>query len=284
MATAVVFTQERLFTGRVRQSCIKPSWVGSKTARRDATGERPFCSLPMKHEIVDEGDARYYWTQIPNIVFTLGLNPFELSLYCHLKRAAGARTNGKCTKSRATLAKECCMGSGSVSRARAKLEEPRSGLGGQPLIKVREIPNPRGGKAFLEISITDIWKANMSHFAPTSAVDIASSQRPEVPDPTSRATSPVDIKKNSKEKQEEEDALAKYKSDPLYAHVNVEREFEKAQRWAAANNRQVTPRFFVNWLNKIDAPFRPNGNGRTYVDDEWDKALTMEQLKAMVEA
>lgn len=241
----------------------------------------------MKHEITDHGDPKKYWTQIPNIVYMLGLKPFELTLYSHLKWAAGASPRGRCTKSTATLAKETGMGAGTVSRAKTELEKQRKELGNKPLIITKQIPNPNGGKPYQEIAITDIWKANILCFTTSSGEVEGVEQLPETAQPTSRATSPVEINKNSnknEDQEEQKDALAQYKSDPLYEHVDVEREFQKAERWAAAHGRKVTPRFFVNWLNKIDVPFRPNGNGRTYVDDEWDKALTMTELKAMMEA
>jgi len=160
------------------------------------------------------------------------------------------------------------MGSGSVSRARAALEKPRPELAGKPLIRVREIPNPKGGKAYLEVTITDIWKDNINRFTPTSPVDFASTQRPEAPQPTSRATSPVDIKKNSKKNpnKEEEGAtlISDLQSDPAYERLDVALEFRKADRWCSVNHRQLTPRFFVNWLNRIDQPFRPADGGNGY--------------------
>jgi hypothetical protein len=166
------------------------------------------------------------------------------------------------------------MGSGSVSRARAALEKPRPELAGKPLIQVQEIPNPKGGKAYLEVTITDIWKDNINRFTPTSPVDFATNQRPETAQPTSRATSPVDIKKNLKKNNEEEQAtfISELQSDPAYQRLDVGLEFRKADRWCAVNHRQLTPKFFVNWLNRIDQPFRPiddlgNGNGNGHKRD-----------------
>lgn len=169
----------------------------------------------MRQQVYDEGDPREYWTQIPNIVFELGLKPLELVLYAHLKRAAGANVGGKCTKSTATLARETGMGAGTVSRTKSSLETKRSMLGNRPLIRTREIPNPRGGKAFQEITITDIWKANSDYFAPStvevdttapsSSVEIGSlNQVPVEVDPSSKPISTVEIKKNSKKNHKEE--------------------------------------------------------------------------------
>lgn len=245
----------------------------------------------MKHEIIDDGDPRYYWTQIPNIVFDIGLSAYEILLYCHLKRIAG--DYGKCFKSTRTLSKECGVSPAVIVRTKMLLTASRPDLNGKPLIKIKELSNPSGGKDYHEITITDIWKANTNRYSRDDdqvsdiALDKQVSQNEgasviqrvkQVPDMTHKKNT---LKKNT---EEEPNALAKFKSDPLYKHVDVEREFQKAERWAEVHHKKVTPRFFVNWLNRIDAPFRPNGNGRTYVDDEWDKAKTMTEIKAMVEA
>lgn len=244
----------------------------------------------MKHDIVDEGDPRYYWTQIPNIVFDIGLSAYEVLLYCQLKRIAG--DHGKCFKSTRTLAKECGLSPTIIVRTKALLAAPRPALRNKPLIRIKEQNNPSGGRDYHEITITDIWKANTDKYSKDDeqAPDIALAE--QVPQNEVASTIEhvkqvplVEHKKNTTKKnpEEEPDALAKYKSDPLYGHVDVEREFQKASRWAEVHRKKVTPKFFVNWLNRIDAPFRPNGNGRTYVDDEWDKAKNMDEIKAMVE-
>src|SRR5678815_5133564 len=222
----------------------------------------------MKQQITDEGDPRKYWTQIPNIVFELGLKPLELALYAHMKRAAS--TSGRCTKSTATLARETGMGAGTVSRTKTTLETKRSMLGNKPLIRTREIPNPRGGKAFQEITITDIWKANSDYFAsstveiedrePSSSLEIErQNQVPVEVDPSSKPSSTVEIKKNSKNNNEEEqrDFLSQLKTNPLYKHVDFDFEIARMRDWLArpANrNRRMTERFVLNWIDKIDRP------------------------------
>jgi len=49
--------------------------------------------------------------------------------------------------------------------------------------------------------------------------------------------------------------------------VNVAVELQKAQTWAAANNRVANRRMFTNWLNRAASDARtvatgPNGIGR----------------------
>lgn len=109
----------------------------------------------------DDGDLKKYRTEIPNVVFTLGLRPPALALYCHLKRTTGAADGGLCYKSTRTLAKETCMSIGMVSEARAELEQPREELGGKPLIQVHR-PEQKGKS--VEVICVDVWAENFEHF------------------------------------------------------------------------------------------------------------------------
>lgn len=112
--------------------------------------------------VTDSGDLRKYRTEIPNIVYHLGLTPFELTLYNHLKRTAGA--NGQSRKSADTLAAETGMSKGMVSKAKLGLARPRAELSDQPLIVISPEKNKNGGKPKDLIQITDIWQENMAMF------------------------------------------------------------------------------------------------------------------------
>lgn len=114
-------------------------------------------------EIRDAGDLRKYRTEIPNIVYHLGLTPYELTLYNLLKRTAGA--NGQCRKSTDTLAVESRMSKGMVSKAKIGLARPRSELNDQPLIVILAEKNKNGGKPKDVIEVTDIWEENMAMFS-----------------------------------------------------------------------------------------------------------------------
>jgi hypothetical protein len=52
--------------------------------------------------------------------------------------------------------------------------------------------------------------------------------------------------------------ISELKTDPAFKDIDVQREFDKANRWCKENKRQLTRRRFVNWLNRadqrIDAP------------------------------
>lgn len=147
--------------------------------------------------VQDNGDAKRYRTEIPNIVFTLGLTPFELALYVHLKKTAGE--DGTCWKSTATLAKETGMSAGMVSKAKQGLLAPQTDLDGAPLIVISEETNPHGGKPRQLITLTDLWPANVNRFAkPSSPHEVASSYSERASSPHEVASSPHEIKKEPK--------------------------------------------------------------------------------------
>lgn len=102
-------------------------------------------------EKLDSG-LRKYRTEIPNLIYELGLTPHELTLYNIIKRTAG--DNGGCWKSTRTLAGECNMGIATVSRAKRGLES-------WGLIQIRHKPHKNGSDY---ISIVNIWDMNFHHF------------------------------------------------------------------------------------------------------------------------
>jgi len=133
----------------------------------------------MNYQIRDESDPRRYYTQIPNIVDDSGLSVHAFRLYVHLKRVAG--DDGSCWQSVTTLANACKMSRGIVGKARDELEIAN-------LIKTERVDNPHGGRDFITIVITDIWKMNM---------DLYTSSPGELANPLHElASSPHELKNN----------------------------------------------------------------------------------------
>lgn len=103
-------------------------------------------------EVKDAGDLRKYRTEVPNLIFELGLSPYALALYMHFKRTAG--DDGKCWKSTRRLAEETKISAGKVSQARKELEE-------RDLITVEY---PENNNEAITVTIVDIWPENFDHF------------------------------------------------------------------------------------------------------------------------
>ncbi|MDD5244071.1 MAG: hypothetical protein PHU49_08640 [Syntrophorhabdaceae bacterium] len=54
--------------------------------------------------------------------------------------------------------------------------------------------------------------------------------------------------------------LTSLKNNPAYKHINIEMELAKMDQWLLLpknKNRKKTPRFILNWLNKIESPIEP---------------------------
>jgi hypothetical protein len=180
-------------------------------------------------KVTDAGDSRRYRTEIPNVIFTLGLSPFELTLYIHLKRTAGEQ--GECWKSTTTLAKETGMSSGMVSKAKDSLAAGRAELGGKALIHVREEGNPHGGKARHLITLTDVWPDNIRRFS-SSQDELASSQDEVASSPHELASSPGEIKKE---------------------HIKKEPN-KKQKALSSSNGSTVVLEVFSYWQQALDKP------------------------------
>ena len=58
--------------------------------------------------------------------------------------------------------------------------------------------------------------------------------------------------------QSDAEWLATLKAKPVYAGINVENEFQKAQTWCETNRRKCTRRFFTNWLNRAEQSMAPS--------------------------
>jgi hypothetical protein len=63
------------------------------------------------------------------------------------------------------------------------------------------------------------------------------------------------IIKRDKDRQGASVTLEALRANPMYAHVDILSELEKAKQWIARKGgRKLTSRFFVNWLNRIEKP------------------------------
>ncbi len=156
----------------------------------------------------DAGDLKKYRTEIPNIVFMLGLDPYALSLYCHLKRTTGAADGGVCWKSTRTLAKETGMSLGKVSEARGELEKPRGELGGKALITVER---PKDRSKSTNVVCEDVWPENFGVFT-TRTRECSPHERKKEP----VVEEGVEAKASSGKPQSEGVAVEKYITDRVY--------------------------------------------------------------------
>jgi len=93
------------------------------------------------------------YTQIPNIVDDMDLDPYAFRLYVHLRRRAG-NERGACWERTEKLAEACHMSVGKVSQSKGVLVE--SGL-----ITIEKRVCEKG--KYDHITLVDIWEANYAH-------------------------------------------------------------------------------------------------------------------------
>lgn len=79
-------------------------------------------------------------------------------------------------------------------------------------------------------------------------------------------------------KKTDEEFLKSLEENPAYSGVNIQVEFGKARAWCEVNQRKLTQRFFVNWINK-DRPMKAGIGGVVPV-----KTATVFELTKVIEA
>ena len=109
-------------------------------------------------EVHEEKADHDFRTEIPHIVAYLRLDPFQLSVYTHLKKIAGDK--GNCWRKYKSLATMCVMSETKLKECIAFLRKPFKLLGGLPLIQVVPRKKPDGSFHTNLIKITPIWRAN----------------------------------------------------------------------------------------------------------------------------
>ncbi len=156
-----------------------------------------------EYKIKDEGDPKKYWTQLPNLIDDMGLSVYAFRLYVHLKRVVGEMENGECWQSVKTLAENCNMSIGMVTKAKKELDD-------LSLINIEKVKNPRGGRDFHKITIVDIWPENIKKYASSSPHELDTSSQDEL------TSSPHELKKNPIKKN-----LIKGNNNNNYAELSV---------------------------------------------------------------
>lgn len=103
-----------------------------------------------------------YRTEIPNIVMELGLHPFDLAIYIHIKRITG--DGGRCWKSKKNMSDLTGVSETRYKEGLKNLSLPFEKLGGLSLIKITTRKRNDGADAPNLIECVDIWRPNGNHF------------------------------------------------------------------------------------------------------------------------
>ncbi len=130
--------------------------MSNNTNRDNLAQQEIFDDLENSH--FDECPEKKYFTQTPNVIFELDLDPIIITYYLLLKKTAGDRYS--CFKSKKTLAKEmkCCPRK--ITDYNKILSSQFEQLNGKSLIRVVERFKPDGSQDTNVIFINNIWHEN----------------------------------------------------------------------------------------------------------------------------
>ena len=165
-------------------------------------------------EIKDNSSIHKYRTELPNILFMIGLDPFELALYCILKRTAGDQ--GQCTKSMKTLAAEVGFSESKLKEVKKSLCQDRPLLNNTPLITAYPRLTAAGDPDTDMVVINDIWPINFEYFKPKEKIGGGSPQNPGVGRHKTQGGSPG----GPKEELSYEDLKEERKELPSFSHTD----------------------------------------------------------------
>lgn len=77
-------------------------------------------------------------------------------------------------------------------------------------------------------------------------------------------------KNKSKSNNDTQDFILILKTNPTYSHINIDHELGKMDAWLALHpGRKKTPRFVLNWLNKIEKPLGVTNVPKPERGDAW---------------
>lgn len=106
-------------------------------------------------QVEDLSSLHKYRTELPNIILDMGLDPYEFTLYSHLKRIAGDKGNAEASNK--YLAKVSCMSIDKVKKVKKILVE-------RNLIKTTIRQNKDKSFKPTLIQIIDWWPQNFEYF------------------------------------------------------------------------------------------------------------------------
>lgn len=108
--------------------------------------------MSEKQQIIDKSDLRKWRTELPNLYFEIGLDPYELALLAHYKRV------GNCNESVETTADKTQMSTGKVSQVRHSLWK-----------KWKLVTLTRNKYGGFVVKVKDIWEENFVFFSKRKA-------------------------------------------------------------------------------------------------------------------
>ncbi len=236
----------------------------------------------MATEVNYSKPDHYFRTEIPNIVFDLGIHPQALALYGYYKRVAGDESG--CWRSNATITKQLGMSANTIIKYRKELCKPHQLLGGKSLIKSTNRKTEKGSPDTVLVQIVDIWRDNGDFYRNKESSKGTSKSEGGVPQKVREGTSKSahkeePFKKNPLKKNIAQSAKAASQGADFsysresgkfegispedladwkiaYPDTDISKEIIKATQWLKSNpnkaNKRLWRKFLVGWFTRCN--------------------------------
>jgi len=236
-------------------------------------------------QVEDLSSLHKYRTELPNIIFEYGLDPYEGWLYMCLKKISG--DNGGCFASNKYLSIKAKI-------SERKIRYCKQALVKKGLIKITKRLKANGSKNTDLVQIIDLWPKNFIHFKekfraaqqtegvrhnkPDIPAQPADKEKPSEEEPLKKkfsvSTKPAKISFSFKENRFNgisNDQVSKWKKD--FPSIDIMKEGEKARQWVVNNPARNKKRknwnlFFENeWFPRASEALKNKSNVKTQIKD-----------------
>lgn len=119
--------------------------------------------MSEEFRVQDNGSLPNYFSQNPNIIWELGLDPYAITLYMYYRKVAG--DHGSCFQKKKTISENLKMSVSVIKNRNNILSQPFEMLGGKPLITIEQEKGEDGNNLPTLIRLVDIWPENIKEIS-----------------------------------------------------------------------------------------------------------------------
>lgn len=258
--------------------------------------------IPESQQYEEERSDHHFRTEIPNIVYELGLSPYEMMAYNVIKRTCS--DGGACWKRNSVISVECCMGETKFRDCLKVLSSPFKKLNGKSLIRVEQRKKEDGSPDTNLVVVVNIWRENGDYFRSKGGTSRGKGGVPRQTNHPSQGggTSPNEDKEEplfkEQQQQEEKDVVVVFSDkkeneiveDPeLKAKLKILRNyslttefFERASTFSLLdieNAAKATEQYKESILEKGETIDSESGIFRKALEQRWVPQIPKEEKK-----
>jgi hypothetical protein len=165
--------------------------------------------------VEEEKPDHHFRTEIPNIVFDLGLSVYALAVYAKLKKIAG--DGGYCSYGIPRLAEDLKISEKKVRESKKELSKPFKLLNNLPLIKVTKRKSKKRVNQTDVVTICAVWRINGDFYRGNKKSSTGAQQEPGGGSPQEPGGSPQEPGGSPQEPKEEPFKEKPFEEEPSTA-------------------------------------------------------------------